>query len=444
MISKTKKIFAGIIIVSVLLRIAAAFYLGNTVEILPGTFDQLSYHRLALRVINGYGFTFGEVWWPITKANAPTAHWSFLYTLYLAFVYIIFGPNPLIARIIQSVIAGFLLPFLTFKLGKFLFTEKVGLVAAGISAIYIYFVYYAGTLMTESFYILSILSSLYLAMRLVEINQGENAKAKYRYAILLGMTLGMAALLRQLIILVIPFIFLWVWWSGRITGRKSLIPVLAVVGIIIGLLILPFTVYNYLRFDRFVLLNTNAGYAFFWGNHPIYGTQFEPILPPEMGTYQDLIPEDLLHLDEAALDTELLGRGIRFVLDDIPRYALLSVSRIPPYFMFWPSPESSVISNFSRVFSFGFFWPFMLIGLIYAPFSKFLNQKLRLEAPLMLIYMFILIYAAIHILTWTLIRYRLPIDAITIIFAALVFVHIADYLGSRLRSNEQQTLSETT
>ena len=167
MSSKTKKIFAGIIIVSVLLRIAAAFYLGNTVEILPGTFDQLSYHRLALRIIDGYGFTFGEEWWPITKANTPTAHWSFLYTLYLAFVYIIFGPNPLIARIIQSIIAGFLLPFLTFKLGKFLFTEKVGLVAAGISAIYIYFVYYAGTLMTESFYILSILSSLYLAMRLV-------------------------------------------------------------------------------------------------------------------------------------------------------------------------------------------------------------------------------------------------------------------------------------
>jgi len=435
---------AIIIFISVLIRISAAIFLGNDVEILPGTFDQLSYHHLALRVINGYGFTFGEVWWPITKADAPTAHWSFLYTLYLAFVYKIFGPNPLIARIIQSVIVGILLPLLTFKLGKFLFTEKVGLVAAGISAIYIYFVYYAGTLMTESFYILAILTSLYLAMRLVKINQGEDAKAKYRYAILLGITLGMAALLRQLIILFIPFVFLWVWWSGRKTGRKSLIPDLAVVGIIIGLLILPFTVYNYLRFDRFVLLNTNAGYAFFWGNHPIYGTHFESILPPEMGTYQELIPDELHHLDEAALDQELLGIGIQFILEDIQRYVLLSLCRIPPYFMFWPSPDSSAISNFSRVFSFGIFWPFMLLGLIYAPFSKFLKQKLRLEAPLMLIYLFIIIYAAIHILTWTLIRYRLPIDAVTVIFAAMIIIYITEFFSSRLQSKTRRSHLKTS
>ena len=201
-------------------------------------------------------------------------------------------------------------------------------------------------------------------------------------------------------------------------------------------MILPFTVYNYSRFDRFVLLNTNAGYAFFWGNHPIYGIHFEPILPPEMGTYQDLIPEELHHLDEATLDQELLVRGIQFVLEDIQRYVLLSLSRIPHYFMFWPSPKSSLISNFSRVFSFGIFWPFMLIGLIYAPFSRYLNERLRLDAPLTLIYLFILIYATIHVLTWTLIRYRLPIDAVTIIFAAMIFVHLSVFLQMKLRSKK--------
>jgi len=252
-----------VISISVLLRVGAAFSLGNDVEILPGTFDQISYHRLALRIINGNGFTFGEEWWPITKANAPTAHWSYIYTLYLVLVYKIFGPIPLIARVIQAVIVGSLLPYLTYKLGQYLFTETVGLVAAGISAIYIYFVYYAGTLMTESFYILSILASLYLAMKLLETNQGKSLTGKYKYATLLGATLGMAALLRQLVILIIPFIFLWVWWSGRKSGGKSLIPSLAIVAIIIAVMIIPFTVFNYLRFDRFVLLNTNAGYAFF-------------------------------------------------------------------------------------------------------------------------------------------------------------------------------------
>jgi hypothetical protein len=118
-------------------------------------------------------------------------------------------------------------------------------------------------------------------------------------------------------------------------------------------LILPFTLYNYIRFERFVLLNTNAGFAFYWANHPIYGTHFVPILPYKWGTYQDLIPKELLSLDEAALDQALLGLGIQFVLDDPVRYLLLSISRIPPYFMFWPSSDSVMISNLTRVFSFG-------------------------------------------------------------------------------------------
>jgi hypothetical protein len=205
-------------------------------------------------------------------------------------------------------------------------------------------------------------------------------------------------------------------------------------------MILPFTVFNYFQFDRFVLLNTNAGYAFFWGNHPIYGSNFEPILPSEMGSYQELIPTELHHLDEAALDSALLSRGIQFIIDDIPRYILLSLSRIPPYFMFWPSPDSSLISNLSRVFSFGVLWPFMIFGMGYAPFSKYLKQKLSLEAPLMLLYIFIFIYAAIHILTWTLIRYRLPIDAIAVIFAALTFAHIKDMI-SRMRRPHAATVN---
>jgi 4-amino-4-deoxy-L-arabinose transferase-like glycosyltransferase len=421
---KTKWILGGIFFFSVIFRVAVSFYLGNTVEILPGTHDQVSYHNLAVRFINGYGFTFGERWWPITAADTPTAHWSYLYTFYLILVYSVFGPNPLIARIIQAIIVGILQPWVAYKIGHHIFNQKVGLVSAAITAFYIYFIYYSATLMTETFYILTVMVSLYFAIKLVEASRERQNKQITKFMLLLGLTLGTAVLLRQLVMLMIPFIFAWVWWSGRKTGQKSLIPALIGSGILIVVMIIPFTIYNYSRFDRFVLLNTNAGYAFFWGNHPIYGTRFESILPPEMGTYEGLIPVELHHLDEAALERELLNRGIQFILDDPGRYILLSLSRIPPYIMFWPSPESGLISNISRVFSFGIAWPFMLVGLFYAPFSRVLKEKLRLEAPLMLLYTFIVIYAGIHIMTWTLIRYRLPIDAILVIFAALILVHL--------------------
>ena len=420
-----KRVLIGILIISVVLRILAALYLGNQVEKLPGTFDQISYHNLALRVLGGHGFSFGELWWPVTAANAPTAHWSFLYTFFLILVYKIFGPYALVARLIQAVIVGCLQPYLAFLIGRKIFGVNIGLAAAFVTAIYTYFVYYSATLMTEPFYIVAILTSLLIAILLAEPGAasatGSNRASgrDYRLAIGLGLTLGAAILLRQLFLLVAPFVFLWVLWASR--GRQFF--PLVVSGVVIVALVIPFTIFNYQRFQRFVLLNTNAGYALFWSNHPIYGTRFEPILSREKGLYQDLIPQELLSLDEAALDQALLRRGIQFILDDPVRYILLSLSRIPPYFMFWPAASSGSVSNLSRVTSFGLFLPFMIYGLYRSVVDR---KKIGSFQPVILLYVFMGVYTLIHILTWTLIRYRLPVDAVLVIFAGLALVDLAN------------------
>ncbi len=143
-----------IIVIAVILRVFAVIWFGNQVVDLPGTNDQISYHSLAIRVVEGHGFSFGQDWWPVTAANSPTAHWSFLYTFYLALIYRLFGQNPIVGRLIQAVLVGILQPLLAFWIGRRLFGVAVGLVAAGISAIYIYFIYYSATLMTEPFYII--------------------------------------------------------------------------------------------------------------------------------------------------------------------------------------------------------------------------------------------------------------------------------------------------
>ena len=59
----------GILVVSVVLRLAAAFVMGNNIESLPGIVDQISYHTLALQVISGHGFTMPADWWPLTRAG---------------------------------------------------------------------------------------------------------------------------------------------------------------------------------------------------------------------------------------------------------------------------------------------------------------------------------------------------------------------------------------
>jgi len=153
-----------------------------------------------------------------------------------------------------------------------------------------------------------------------------------------------------------------------------------------------------------------------------------------MGSYQELIPEELRQLDEAALDQALLRRGLQFIADDPQRYLLLSLSRIPSYFMFWPSTESGMLSNVSRVFSFGLFLPFMVYGLVLGILRMPKRLGELLAAPESLLVGFGLFYTAIHVLTWTLIRYRLPVDAILVLFGGLAVWVLIGKLGFRRES----------
>lgn len=418
-----KQPLMSIIFGSVLLRVIVAFLMGNNVVELPGIFDQISYQNLAVRVLDGHGFTFGELWWPMTRAGEPTAHWSFPYTLYLAGVYTLFGIYPIGARILQAVIVGIMHPYITYRIGEKIFGKQVGLMAAAVTSLYIYYIYYGAALMTEPFYITSILFSLYFALLMAE---SADKKMDVRLGAALGISIGLTVILRQVFLLFVPFLFLWIWIVRFRLNRNLPIVSTVLSFILIFSFIIPITLYNYSRFDRFVLLNTNSGFAFFWGNNPIYGTKFIPIL--STSEYRAMIPEEVRHLDEAALDSELLGRGIQFVVQDPTRYILLSLSRIPPYFMFWYSPGSSLLSNISRIGSFGIMLPFMLYGLFLAIKKTTSFWELIFSSHGLLIF-FALFYSIIHILTWTLIRYRLPVDAALIPFAGLAIYDVAQRLS---------------
>jgi hypothetical protein len=157
-------------------------------------------------------------------------------------------------------------------------------------------------------------------------------------------------------------------------------------------------------------------------------------------TYQQLVPAELRHLDEAALDQELLKRGLGFVTDDPLRYVKLSISRIPAYFKFWPDADSGTLSNLSRVGSFGLFLPFMLYGLIRPLIATGRPPKRSLLSfPLSLLYLFIIVYSAIHILTWTQVRYRIPVDTVLVIFSALAIAELVEYV-TKLSTRRNESL----
>lgn len=406
-----KKWLIAILIVAAVTRLGAALYLGDQVEPLPGIYDQISYDTLAVRLLNGQDYSFPTDWWPYAAPSVPTSFWSFLYPLYLAAVYAVVGHHPLVARILQGLIVGPLTAWLLYRLGRRLFSPVVGLVSAAISAVYIYFIYYQAALMTEPFYIAAILGAFVLALEIVE----RPACGKW---LALGLLMGIAILLRQAFLLFVPFLLVWLLWAGRKKIRlwSILLPLL-----VIALMLLPWTIRNYRLFDRFVLLNNNAGFAFFWANHPVHGTYSDLL---EGTSYQDLIPVELRSLNEAELDSALLHRGLGFVWEDPGRYALLCLNRTREYFKFWPSAESSTISNISRVGSFGLFLPFMLYGL-FLSFRRWRDYLLP--------YLFVVVYTGIHLASWAMVRYRFPVDAVLLPFAGLAVVDLAARVWDRAK-----------
>ncbi len=134
----------------------------------------------------------------------------------------------------------------------------------------------------------------------------------------------------------------------------------------------------------------------------------------------------------------LLRRALENIMADPGRYLLLSLSRIPPYFEFWPTADSGLVSNLARVGSFGLFLPFMLYGLWHTLRYRFPSWAAWLSSPFTLVYLFAIVYTAIHVLTWTLVRYRLPIDALLVQFAALSLLLIVNRRHARSRQAAPQ------
>lgn len=425
----------AILLLAVLLRVAIALYLGDSV---PPARDETSYATLAARLAGGHGYSFPTGWYPFTPAETPTAHWSFLYTGFVAGLYRLFGEHPLAARLAGALLGGLLLPWLTYRLAlrmqerenAYTSARRIALVAAGGAAIYAYFVLYSAMVQTEALFIAALLWSLERSLTLAEIltrSANRTARDLLSTAVTLGLSLGAATLLRQSILPWVPVLFLLLFWRG-LQSRQLARTVLALgcAGILLLLAILPFTLRNYQVYDTFLLLNSNAGYAMYAAQHPLHGVDFQAYAAAPL-------PHDLLgqELNEAQWDRALMERGIGFVLADPLRYLRLSLSRVADYFEFWPTTDSSLLFNLGRVGSFGLFLPLMLYGLYREVAGR---QRHCTLFALALTLLFVLVYSLLHIFSWAMSRYRLPVDAVLLIYAAIAIVHLWDSWLRRVRA----------
>ncbi len=402
---KPKVQLAIVLAVALVARIAVALLLGNEVSGLSGAFDEITYNVLGHRYAAGYGLTFPENWYPWIEANAPQSYFSASQSLLLAGIYIVFGYYPIIARLIFALL-GVIIVWLIYILARRFFGDTVAFVSGLVAAVYNYLVFYSVTLVTETPFILFILISLLIAIKLRDSD-------RLVYWFLLGLSLAATVLFRMAIIFFVPFLILWVLYARRKFQWRALIPFAMIV-----LAVMPFTIHNYKLWGRFMVLESQFGHVFWNGNHPDHHGNFHPykVFP---------IPEEVLaSKNDAIITSELLKMGIQNVLNDPWNFVMLTLTRLREFFTFWPTSDSGFMANLLRVTSFGLMWPFAVGGLYLA------RKQWRDLLP---IFLFMLLHTGVYAVSWTMVRYRVPLDAVLIPFAAVALVYLYNRYSVRFR-----------
>lgn len=415
----------GILLIAVILRVGVALYYGNWV---PANQDDNNYSQLAWRLTRGHGYSFPSNWYPFTPADTPTAHWSFLYTAFVALIYRIAGFMPVAVRLVGAILGGLLLPWMVYRLTRQAFPSRTGMahLASAIAAIYAYFILYAARIMTETFFAVTLLWSLILSLQMAA-HRRSGEVVPLRISLSLGLSLGLTALFRQSILPWTPVLFLWLLVQGLNLRRlevDTLKPLIAA-GLVLIACIVPWTVRNYVVYGHFLLLNSNTGYAMYSAQHPMHGTDFQEHAAAPL-------PGDLLAIEdmtEPEWDRALMQRGIRFVAAEPGRYLKLSLSRVLDFYEFWPTPDTPLLHNVGRLVSFTACLPFVIYGSVLALTDAVREARkgglmIFIGQPAVLLLGFSGFYALLHILTWAMPRYRIPVDAVTMPFVALAMTDL--------------------
>ncbi len=250
--SRARKAVAAALAVFAIALLARALWAAYAnASPLDGRFDDsVFYHFAGANLAQGNGYL--SAWTGDTTALMPPGYPFFLAGLYRAF-----GPDPAVAEA-ANVVLGALTSVLALALATALFGARAGLLTGLVLAVFPGQVLFVPALMSEVLFTFLLLSALLLAVVLT-----RTGWQKVPLAAAVGAVSGAAALVRGegmlVILMVAPF-----WAFALADGRRALR--LAAVALATALLVvLPWSVRNYLVLEEPVFISSNIGGNLYMG-----------------------------------------------------------------------------------------------------------------------------------------------------------------------------------
>ena len=352
------------------------------------------------------------------------------YPLALSSVFALFGAGPTTAKAV-NVLAGAITAVLVFVIGMKLRDQRVGVVAGFLVAVFPSQVFFSTMIMTEVFF--AMLSTT-LVLLLV-LWGGDATRVTPLRALALGLLLGCMALVRVEALVLIPALFLlWVVWRVRWQDMLRATP-LVIVGA--AVLITPWTVRNYARFDEPILItgesSTHPAWVLRVGLSPDYDNKDKyQLLKREPPSYQDLATHYLENPDDMVT---VPARKVNDLYGDDDLFFWIKAFYIPPILSPDEAERWGIVSNTAY---------YLAIAVAAAGSPLWFSRH---DARLIVVLWFVAVWSGVHLLLIPETRYHFPVVPMICVLAALSAVCIWDRLSALLgiarRQPQQQPSVES-
>jgi 4-amino-4-deoxy-L-arabinose transferase-like glycosyltransferase len=376
--------------------------------------DELDYTVLAANLAGHGEFAL--------TPGVPTSLRPPLYPALVAGVYRLFGIDNFQAVRLFQAILSMVNVVLIYRLGRSLFSHRVGLWAAGLYCFYPSLLIYNNLLLTEVLFTFLLCGFCALVIRAL---QNDSLPALVGAAVVMGL----ATLTRSVLWLFPPVLAVFLLLTFRGTWRRRLVAVVAFVAAF-AVTMAPWAVRNTRLQKTFIVVDVMGGRNLMMGNYehtPLYRSWATiDQLPWEQSWFHDVItscPPEVLET-QGKIDKAAMGQGVKFIA---AHPALTAQRTVVKFFDFW-GLERELVAGGQRGY-FGAIPGAVLLALtlavcgayVFVLFAGVFGAALAPPADRRL-HLFLLLLVAfvcgLHALAFGHSRYHLPLIPLLTLYAA--------------------------
>ena len=345
--------------------------------------DERCYWRVAENVRQGRGLVLDT---ELQVARAP------VYPLLLAASQGLFPHSLVPIRLAQAVVSA-VTCLLVFYLGRAVFGQAAGLWAGAMAAVYPFFVFYTGLVLSETLFIALLVLLVMLEWRVLSHSSPWAAAAT-------GVVAGLAALTRPSALL-LPLLALPLLFVGTPRkGRRAVCVALLLLGL--AAVMAPWVWRNYRVTGRFVPTTLQVGASLYESNSP--GADGGPAMD------RTKWPPEARGLSEYDRNQYLFKQAVAFIRSDWPRFGRLCLHRCKRFWNLLPNYSDYRRPGYAML-SLASYGPVLVLGCIGLVLS------LRRGRATLLLLLPVVYFACLHAVFVGSTRYRTPIMPMIMVFA---------------------------